>query len=223
MKSFVVLSAPLACVIVACSGANSTELFDPVVTTPSHQPDASVPDVQNDVTDSSVADVVDSSDAEVDSAVACVSETNGKFCTRTNSNCTVFNGTDNCGIERPVVTCGLCSAHSECVNGKCCKPDSDLAVCKAAGYQCGLLDINDNCGLPRHIADCGTIPGDKQCDYSCLVNHQCCVPKSDAQFCAEALRVCGDLPPVVDCEVPRNINCGVCVGNKVCSPAGVCL
>jgi len=161
----------------------------------------------------------------------CVIETDAEFCLRLGVECGEWEGTDNCGVERLVESCGdelvVCGPLDTCggggTPGLCsCTPETDEQMCTRLGYECGELDALDNCGAPRVIPSCG-IEADV-CDtlQTCGgggTPGQCgCTARTDAQLCSLAGYTCGELVITDECGVERTIaSCGpACLAPLTC-------
>jgi hypothetical protein len=112
--------------------------------------------------------------------------------------------TIQCGACSSSLSCGLVDGSYQCVDN--CEP---YETCTAAGVDCG--QAADGCG---QILECGTCSGDEQ---TCNSQNLCeCVPRSDAQLCADAGAVCGSLVVTDNCGTLRTVNnCGGCSGTNV--------
>lgn len=99
-----------------------------------------------------------------------------------------------------------------------CVPYEDRAICETLGAFCGVLDTYDNCGALRAL-DCGDCGEDATCEAS---SNACrCVPRPDAQLCAQLGASCGEVLSVDNCGAARTLSCGTCGADQACV-AGQC-
>jgi hypothetical protein len=166
----------------------------------------------------------------------------------------VLNTTINCIKQGPNYVClnGLCQA---------CTPLTDTQLCANNKIPCGTTTVTDNCGTRRTVTcggpcrttwafqdfcvDEGTL-NQTYCpdthnwsnrlvpcpEGTSCINNKCCMPWTDAQFCANNQSNCGPITATDPCGVTKTVDCGTCtppdtcVNHNCCSPptdAEVCL
>ncbi len=144
---------------------------------------------------------------------ACVPENNAAFCSRRGAVCGPQTGTDNCGAQRSVASCGTCTSGQFCSNGACvCQPETNAQFCARQSTACGALSGMDNCGAARTVS-CGTCTTPNTCTAG-----QCtCTPETDAQFCTRRGVSCGTATGTDNCGRSRSVaSCGTCTGVNQC-------
>jgi hypothetical protein len=112
----------------------------------------------------------------------CLSPSDDDFCLERAARCGAVVGTDSCGNDRTVASCGSCGngescSANECVPSAQCQPEDDTVFCARNRAQCGALEALDNCGRPRVVSNCGRCGTGETCNAS----NQCGpVPSADA-------------------------------------------
>ncbi len=122
-----------------------------------------------------VCDAVETCGGAGEPGVCGCAETDAEMCTRAGYVCGELIGTDKCGLDRTIASCGdealVCSAFETCagggIAGECgCSAKSDVQLCAENNYLCGELQIMDNCGTARVIS----------CTPDCICGDGICAP-----------------------------------------------
>lgn len=107
---------------------------------------------------------------EVTVSVTCTDD-EAALCRRDGRACGPYVVEDRCGVERTILSCGLCIAPEVCEDGACVCSKDDRAICAREGYDCGTPLAEDDCGIPTPV-NCGECEPGLSCggagqDYVC--------------------------------------------------------